>query len=252
MNIWDEFSAFYDWELSIVNPQQNDDIVFWEEVIKSYGPPVLEFACGSGRLTIPLAESGLEITALDFSENMLRLLEKKAIEKKLKIDIIQADMTNFHIANKFSFALLGYFALQQLTSLSAQEKCLKTIHRQLKTDGVLGLDIYPCVCEGPDEMESELLYSAAYPFDNSQISMYSSYKIDRLNLIKTWKDEYIKCKNGKEEHFFNTISLMECSPAYMELLLDKCGFKIIEQYGSFDKKTVTLDSNNILYLCKKK
>ncbi len=100
--------------------------------------------------------------------------------------------------------MLGYFALQQLTNQAAQEKCLKTIYRHLETNGVLGLDIYPCVCEGADEIEPELLYSAAYPFDNSQISMYSSYKINRLHLIRTWKDKYVKCKNGKEELFFLT------------------------------------------------
>jgi ubiquinone/menaquinone biosynthesis C-methylase UbiE len=254
LNNWDEFSAFYDWEQKIINPAQNGDIDFWRKILMHNAGNVLEIACGSGRLTIPIAEAGIDITALDYSPKMIELLKQNAKNKKLKnnIKICLADMRNFNINEKFSFVLMGYFALQLLTSLREQIQCLETIYNHLKPKGLLGLDIYPCVCEGNDTSEKELLYTTEFPFDHSQITMYSSYSIDRLRLIKTWHDEYEQVNHANEKLYHNTISLVECSPSYMELLLEKCGFEIIHLYGSFDKGEVSEKSNNLLYICQKK
>jgi ubiquinone/menaquinone biosynthesis C-methylase UbiE len=50
-----------------------DFLDFYRRQIARYGEPILELACGSGRLTIPLIESGIQITGLDISEEMLNL-----------------------------------------------------------------------------------------------------------------------------------------------------------------------------------
>lgn len=52
---------------------------------------VLEIACGSGRLTIPLAQSGLKMTGLDLSETMLNEGRKKAQALGLPIEWIHGD-----------------------------------------------------------------------------------------------------------------------------------------------------------------
>jgi len=46
------------------------DISFYLEYAKQTGEPVLELACGTGRVVIPIAEAGIRIHGLDLSENM--------------------------------------------------------------------------------------------------------------------------------------------------------------------------------------
>ncbi len=53
---------------------------FYRRQVSRYGEPVLELACGSGRLTIPLANEGVNITGMDISEDMLNLATLKASE----------------------------------------------------------------------------------------------------------------------------------------------------------------------------
>src|SRR5216683_2691595 len=47
------------------------DIDFYVQVARECGGPVLELGCGSGRILIPTARAGLNITGLDSSEGML-------------------------------------------------------------------------------------------------------------------------------------------------------------------------------------
>ena len=54
------------------------DLAYWQRQCARYGGPALELACGSGRLTIPLAEEGVDIEGLDLSPAMLALAREKS------------------------------------------------------------------------------------------------------------------------------------------------------------------------------
>jgi len=60
-----------------------DDIPFYLRQIGKYGEPVLELGCGTGRITIPIAERGIQVTGLDISDSMLAHAKKKTAEKAL-------------------------------------------------------------------------------------------------------------------------------------------------------------------------
>lgn len=55
-----------------------EDIPFYLHQIKKYGEPVLELACGTGRITIPIAKQGVKISGLDISKSMLSHAKRKA------------------------------------------------------------------------------------------------------------------------------------------------------------------------------
>lgn len=84
------------------------DLPFYEKRIKEYGDPVLEIACGTGRLTLALAQKGVDITGLDISEGMLEQAKKKAKEKDITVDFFHEDCRKFHLEKNLplSFFLL--------------------------------------------------------------------------------------------------------------------------------------------------
>ena len=67
------YDAFY----SGAVPQIAGDVAFYERVAGQTGGPVLELACGTGRIALPLAEAGLQVTGVDRSEAMLAIARRK-------------------------------------------------------------------------------------------------------------------------------------------------------------------------------
>ena len=248
---WNNFAEYYDWEFSQVCTQQQKDISMWKRFAAEFGGPILEICCGSGRITLPLADEGYEITAIDYSENLINILKSK-ISKSHKITPIMADMRNFEIDKKFPFAFISYASFQQLLTLHDQIECLNTINRHLENGAILAFDITPCLCEGEDSQMETLQYSLNYPPNNTVVNLFSAYKIDRLNCLKHYFDRYEEIdQSGNIKEFKHNISLREITANYMELLLEKCGFELIQMYGGFDGEKLSESSCNAIFVARK-
>src|SRR5690242_21802516 len=85
---WDEYAAFYDWE----NAQtvRRRDVAFWQRLAAAADGPVLELGCGTGRISLPLAKSGVSLVGLDRSTPMLararqRLARAKVLDRMLLV-----------------------------------------------------------------------------------------------------------------------------------------------------------------------
>ena len=54
---------------------------FYLELAREYGGPVLELGCGTGRITLPLARQGVDVTGMDASRAMLEVLRAKLADR---------------------------------------------------------------------------------------------------------------------------------------------------------------------------
>ncbi|MEA2095092.1 MAG: class I SAM-dependent methyltransferase [Candidatus Cloacimonadota bacterium] len=247
---WDAHARYYDWEFELICTKQKEDIRIWKTLAKEFGGLILELCCGTGRITQELLKDGHHIFAIDNSNEMLNILRAKNLPN---LEILNSDMTNFKLDRKFKFAFISYSSFQQLLTLEEQIKCLNNIHVHLEKGGVLAMDINPRICEGEDIQPRIQSYTAEYPPNNSTVTMYTSHRINRINQIKHWKDEYLEMsENGEERRTYVEISLKEYSLDYMKLLFGKCNFEILNIYGDFDKNEVTEDSENLIYVVRKK
>ena len=74
MTSYDGWADVYDSIYAYVR----EDIPFYvQEAVRS-GSPVLELGCGTGRVTLPIAQSGIDIVGLDNSEGMLAKSERQS------------------------------------------------------------------------------------------------------------------------------------------------------------------------------
>ncbi|RJF43798.1 class I SAM-dependent methyltransferase [Actinomyces sp. 2119] len=104
---------------------------------------VLELACGSGRVTLPMATAGHRVLATDLSDDMLGLLRKRLSEPRLtpadvaeRIEIRNMDMTTFNLAESFKAVCLPTASV----ALLSPEQRRRTIHHaasHLPAGGVL-------------------------------------------------------------------------------------------------------------------
>ncbi|HEY2378756.1 MAG TPA: class I SAM-dependent methyltransferase [Gemmatimonadaceae bacterium] len=122
------------------------EIDFWIARAKESGAPVLELACGTGRVSWPIARAGVDIVGIDLSLAMLERAEgKRAGEPKdvaARARFLSGDMANFSLPGHFALTIIPARAFQALLTVEEQRSSLGCIYRHLKPQGRLIVDIF--------------------------------------------------------------------------------------------------------------
>src|ERR1700752_3611843 len=115
--LYDGFIADY-YDSSPILTQRTQDVAFYRMAARQYGDPVLELGCGTGRITLAIAEAGYRIVGLDISERMLeRALEKRGAmprEARERVQLVREDMTEFELGGKFRTIVIPFRPFQHL------------------------------------------------------------------------------------------------------------------------------------------
>jgi SAM-dependent methyltransferase len=131
-------AELYEWECRHVLGRSDQDVPFWLEMTRAARGPVLELACGTGRVTLPLATAGVEMVGLDIDPAMLKFARRAPFPRAL---FIAADMRRFALARKFAAIIVPYNSFQLLTEPTDAALCLRLVAAHLARGGVLGLEV---------------------------------------------------------------------------------------------------------------
>ena len=122
------------------------EVDFYVEEAMDCGGPVLELGCGTGRVLLPIARSGIEITGLDIDHDLLNLLRRKLVQEEKevadRVRVFEADMIAFHSDERYSIAIAPYRAFQHILTSIDQRKALDCIHRHLESGGRFVFNAY--------------------------------------------------------------------------------------------------------------
>ena len=218
------------------------DIPFYVDYAKQTGGPVLELACGTGRVLVPIAEEGIRIHGLDSSENMLKIAEKKIQEKKLnKIATISHDsMEEFDLPEKeYSMAFIAVRSFMHLFTQRDQIKCLECVHNHLGPDGLLLLDLYAPsfkhLAREPSE-EFRRTHEFQLPNGNRVVEKRRYIGVDLVNQLNTDEITFMEYDGDKLIRSRTLPLITRFTFRYeLELLLEKCGYKLEAIYRDYDK-----------------
>jgi SAM-dependent methyltransferase len=139
--LYDKLSSeFYDYHA------KRGDIKFFTDYARGSGGPVLELGCGTGRVLIPTAQAGVEITGLDLSAEMLKFcqakLETEPENVKSRVNLVHVDMRKFELKRRFSLVTITFGPFNNLLSVQDQLDCLSCISRHLVSGGRLVFDVF--------------------------------------------------------------------------------------------------------------
>lgn len=151
-------SSFYDGEGSIFveaydafyghepPPMIAGDVAFYERLARAAGGSVLELACGTGRVALPLAAAGLEVTGIDYAEAMLAIARRKAAAAppavRQRLTLVQGDMTDLDLGRQFGLVFVPFRSFQLLLTVERQRRALAVMRRHLRADGTLALHLF--------------------------------------------------------------------------------------------------------------
>jgi ubiquinone/menaquinone biosynthesis C-methylase UbiE len=136
------YDAFY----SSADPQLGRMVRFYERLARKLGGPVLEVACGTGRIALPLAQAGLNVVGIDSSEAMLAIARRKlatlpaAVQQR--IILINQDMSALDLDQRFGLVFVPARSFQHLLTIEPQRKSLQAFRRHLQPAGRLVLHLF--------------------------------------------------------------------------------------------------------------
>lgn len=212
---------------------------------------IIELACGTGRLTIPMAQRGFQMIGVDLHEGMLERAKQKAKEQMVSIEFILQDCSKLSIPVKSSLVFMTGNSFQHFLTNELQDNLLQSVRLHLEKDGIFIFDTRnPLLHELAAVDEYERKY---FDKDGNQIIEFHRDEYDPLTQI-------LHCHTNREIYQGQAlvakeqdgISLRFSFPFEMERLLKYNGFEILEVYGDWDKNELKNNSVSMVYVCQVK
>jgi SAM-dependent methyltransferase len=228
-----------------------EDIPFYLRQIRKYGEPVLELACGTGRITIPIAEQGIRITGLDVSEPMLSQAKRKAAEKRVSIKWVQSDCRDFKLDERFNLIFFPFNSIVHLHDLESIEACFSCVRKHLASEGRFIIDVFvpgfQYLARDPTKRYPVAEYTD--PDGRGRVVMTESNVYDCAKQINRIKWYYHIGQDAKEIVKENNMRMFY--PQELDALLHYNGFMIESKFGNYDESSFTSDSPKQLIISRK-
>ena len=234
-----DYAEYYDHDIGNVTI----DIPFFLEYANQTGSPILELACGTGRVLIPLAEAGFTIHGLDISENMLKIAAEKVEDKKLSnlVTLTEGDMANYDLPVKdFSMAFITFRSFMHLFTQEDQLSCLKCTYEHLKPGGLLIIDVYsPRFSKMAQPIAEDFSVHKEYvlPNGNRVVNKRRWGGTDLVNQVNT--EELLFEEYGSDGLLVRE-RLVPLQTRYtfryeLQLLFEKAGYRVLSVFKDFEK-----------------
>jgi ubiquinone/menaquinone biosynthesis C-methylase UbiE len=122
------------------------DVAFYRRLAHEAAAPVLELACGTGRIAVALAESGIDITGIDVSDGMLAIAQRKrgALPEaaRSRLVLLAGDMCELDLDRRFGLIFVAFRSFQHLLTTDLQRKALAVMRRHLAPGGRVALHLF--------------------------------------------------------------------------------------------------------------
>ena len=241
-------ARFYDLEHS----DYQDDIATYGGFAAAAGKGgVLELACGSGRLLLPLAASGARLTGVDLSPAMLALAREKlsaaGLEKRVRL--VRGDMRSVRLDRRFDLVIIGLNSLMHLTDQAEQLETLRTAAAHLTPHGRLVVDLFnPEVALPESHQEGQLfLHCLKVLPDGAHLLHFQSPKVDRAAQVVRMTNYYDEMPpDGRVRRHFSPFSLRYLGAGELKLLMERAGLAVEALYGTYELDPLTSDSPRLI------
>lgn len=228
MRIYGRFAAVYDRLMAGVAREE------WARYVLSLLPAgrlsIADVACGTGALTLPLAQAGHALTGFDASEEMLAVAAEKARLMRLSIPFVRQDMENLSLHRRADAIVSACDGVNYLASKEAVDSFFRAAYGNLKPGGTLLFDV-----------------SSRYKL--SEILGNNTFAEDEEGAAYIWRNEYDtvsrrirmdvtffeRMEDGRYERFTEAHVQRAHSERELRNALLRAGFCDIRVYAAFTK-----------------
>jgi SAM-dependent methyltransferase len=219
---------------------------FYCDVARDMGGPILELACGTGRLTVPLALTGMETIGVDSSAAMIEAARAKATVAGASASFIQGDMRSFDLSRRFALVVVSCNSLSHLTENEDLTAALSRILRHLAPGGLFAFDIgNPQIRDLAREEEMSIRINAARPDVNASEVLIAYDPVQQVRLLK-WEVR----EPGRVARKVAPMRLRAIFPQELPFVLNAAGLELVSRFGDFERGPLTGGSLNQVCLAR--
>ena len=226
-------------------------VPFYVDIARQQAGAVLELACGTGQLTIPLALQGLPTVGLDRSRAMLDVAKRRASAASAPVAFLQSDMRDFALDRHFDLIIVARNSLLHLLSTADLLAALTAVRRHLAPDGVFAFDIFnPDVrlLARPPGERSPVMEVSSSRF--GPLSVEATHDYDSATQVNrgTW---YISAPDRRDAWTVPMV-LRSIFPQELPLLLSAAGLELISRFGELSRAPFGAGSRIQACLCRRR
>jgi len=209
---------------------------------------ILELCCGTGRLTIPIAKDGYDISGVDHTVSMLAEAKAKASKEGLAIDFIEADIRTLDLVEKFDLIFIPFNSIHHLYKNEDLFKAFKVVKKHLKNGGLFLLDCFnpniQFIADGEKEQKEIAQYTTR---DGREILIKERMRYENKTQINRIEWHYYI--NGEFDSIQN-LDMRLFFPQELDAYLEWNGFTIIHKFGGFEEEAFNDNSEKQVFVCQ--
>jgi ubiquinone/menaquinone biosynthesis C-methylase UbiE len=228
-----QIAEFYDLEHDLFT----DDLPMYRQVVDMVGDPVIELACGSGRILAALVEPGRRLTGVDQSHVMLERCRERMERLNDPATLIKANMADVELdQGTYGVAIIGLNSLMHATSSALVASVLANAYQALDPRGLLVIDLPNPHVQFGDGSDSGIRHEGtSRTVTGESISKFSSQRIDLGDQIvesTIWYD--VVDATGALTRHLSEMTLRFLYKSELEQQLLRAGYPEVQFYGTYE------------------
>jgi SAM-dependent methyltransferase len=239
-----DYPALYDALLPV-----GAHLPYYAELAGRASGDILELACGTGQLTVPLASAGLRITGLDLSELMLCAARERAAARKVSVEHLQGDMRDFDLGRRFALIFIARNSLLHLHSTEDILAAFAMVRRHLAPGGMFAFDIFnpkARLLARPPNQRFPVMQKETESFGTLLVEETNDYDAEKQVNFSYW---YVSVP-GRPDPWVLPLALRSIFPQELPLLLAAGGFHLQSRLGDVDHTPFDSSSRSQVCLCQ--
>jgi len=252
---WDAYAPFYDWENAQTLGRR--DVPFWRRIAVAARGPVLELGCGTGRITVPVARSGVDLVGIDRSAEMLARardrFERHGAARRIgnpnspripnpasrripspdsRIpSLVRGDIRALPFQSRsFAAVLAPYGILQSLIRPRDLTAALASVADVLAPGGTFGIDLVPDV---PNWREYRNRVQLRGESNGARLTLIESVTQDRRRRLTMFEQRYVERRDGATRVHRFDLTFRTLSVPQMVDRLERAGFIVSAVLGDY-------------------
>ena len=222
---------------------------FYAEEARRAGGAVLELACGTGQILLPIAQAGARCVGIDLSPEMLGAAAERLRKASASAKLVQGDIRSFDLGESFALIFIARNSLLHLHTTDDLLACLRSVRRHLGPDGVFVLDVFnPDVRLLARPAGNRVAVMEVEHPDYGRVSVEAEGEYDAATQVK--RETWYFSAPGHPDFWTAPLAVRSIFPQELPLLLDAGGLRLETRFGGLAREPFHGGSSRQVCVCR--
>ena len=242
MSGYRSFATFYDILMQDVDYAARADYLL--QLFARHGgaaQSLLDVACGTGRLSVQLAQRGVDVIGIDGSEDMLSLARQNAPGQMF----VCQDMQALDLYGTAQGAVCVLDSVNHLCQTAQLEAFFRRLRLFVEPGGLFIFDVntpYKHRC---------VLGDNAFVFDLPELTcVWQNHLLSRGDVVDMRLDFFVEQPDGRYERYCDAVRERAYSDKTMQKLLRDCGWQVLAVYDDMSFDAPAAESERVVYVVR--